>query len=129
PARVVVAAHPNQPFEGEVLKIEPQAILEQNVTRFAVLIRLENRADLLKPGMNAEVEIRVENREDVPTVPTMALRTASDIPATAVMLGIDEAELRRQLSADRSPHAPGMNGETSASGDRSVQIPDGVDSN
>jgi len=95
--RVVVAAYPNQPFAGQVLKIEPQAILDQNVTRFAVIIRLENRGDLLKPGMNAEVEISIASREAVLVVPTMALRVAADIPATAAMLGMPEASLREQL--------------------------------
>jgi len=95
--RVTVAAYPNQPFEGTVLKIEPQAILEQNVTRFAVLIRLQNRGDLLMPGMNAEVEIQIASRESVPTVPTMALRVPDDITATAAMLGIPEEQLRGQL--------------------------------
>jgi HlyD family secretion protein len=32
PAKVTVAAYPNQPFTGTVLKIEPLAIVEQNVT-------------------------------------------------------------------------------------------------
>lgn len=95
--RVIVAAYPNQPFDGEVLKIEPQAILDQNVTRFAVLIRLENRGDLLKPGMNAEVEIQIASREAVSVVPTMALRVIDDIAATSMMLGMPEAAVREQL--------------------------------
>ena len=95
--RVTVAAYPNQPFEGQVLKIEPQAIVEQNVTMFAVLIRLENRGGLLKPGMNAEVDIQIANRSAAAVVPTMALRAPSDIPVAALMLGIDEAELRSAL--------------------------------
>ena len=95
--RVTVAAYPNQPFEGQVLKIEPQAIVEQNVTMFAVLIRLENRGGLLKPGMNAEVDIAITNRSAAAVVPTMALRARSDIPVAALMLGIDEAELRSAL--------------------------------
>jgi HlyD family secretion protein len=95
--RVVVAAYPNQPFEGTVLKIEPQAIVDQNVTMFAVLIRLQNRGDLLKPGMNANVEIQIASRDSVPVVPTMALRVNEDIPATALMLGVPEAELRTRL--------------------------------
>jgi HlyD family secretion protein len=45
--RVTVAAYPSQPFDGEVLKIEPQAIVEQNVTMFAVLIKIGNRGGLL----------------------------------------------------------------------------------
>ncbi len=97
PTLVTVAAYPNQPFEGEVLKIEPQAIVEQNVTMFAVLIRLENRGDLLKPGMNADVEIKIASRDSVAVVPTMALRADSDIPAVAAMLGIGEAQLRSAL--------------------------------
>ncbi len=104
--RVVVAAYPNQPFEGTVLKIEPQAILDQNVTRFAVLIRLENRGDLLKPGMNAEVEIEIASRESVAAVPTAALRVAEDIPATAAMLGMEESLVREQLGEFGASKAP-----------------------
>ncbi len=96
--RVTIAAYPNQPFDGEVLKIEPQAIVERNVTMFAVLIRLENLGDLLKPGMNADVEIQIANRDSVPAVPTMALRAESDIPMAALMLGLAEAELREMLA-------------------------------
>jgi HlyD family secretion protein len=54
-ATVTVDAYPNRPFEGKVLKIEPQAQTEQNVTVFPVAIRIENREGLLRPGMNTEV--------------------------------------------------------------------------
>ena len=97
--RVTVAAYPNQPFEGSVLKIEPQAIMEQNVTMFAVLIRLENPGGLLKPGMNAEVDIEIASRSAASVVPTMALRADSDIPTSALMLGLEEAELRAALGS------------------------------
>lgn len=104
PTRVVVAAYPNQPFEGGVLKIEPLAIVEQNVTMFAVLIRLENRGNLLMPGMNADVAIHIASRDAVAVVPTMALRADSDVPAAAVMLGLEEAQLRSFLG--RASEAP-----------------------
>ena len=127
--RVTVAAYPNQPFEGQVLKIEPQAIVEQNVTMFAVLIRLENRGDLLKPGMNAEVEIEIDSRESVSAVPTIALRAESDIPTAALMLGLAEAELREMLedsAPEQSAARPGSSTRqpTANWGDR---IPDDVD--
>ena len=38
----LVASYPNQPFEGDVLKIEPMAETQQNVTMFPVLIRIPN---------------------------------------------------------------------------------------
>ncbi len=98
PTRVTVLAYPNQPFDGEVLKIEPLAIVEQNVTMFAVLIRLDNQGDLLKPGMNAEVEILIANNEAVSAVPTIALRAESDIPTAALMLDLAESELREMLA-------------------------------
>jgi len=100
PSKVTVAAYPNQPFRGEVVKIEPQAVLEQNVTMFAVLVSIRNPDGLLKPGMNAEVDVSVARREDVLTVPVMALRTARDLPTTAGLIGMDEPDLRARLAAD-----------------------------
>jgi HlyD family secretion protein len=125
-AQVTVAAYPNQPFNGTVLKIEPLAIVEQNVTMFAVLIRLENRDGLLKPGMNADVEIRIASRENVTAVPTAALRADSDIPATAAMLGLDEAELRRMITGEE-PAAEPAKGNVLELGGRRIELPEGVD--
>src|SRR5919108_456798 len=64
-ARVAVEAFPGRTFEGTVLKIEPQAVVEQNVTMFPVLVQLENRDGALKPGMNAEVIVEVARRDNV----------------------------------------------------------------
>jgi HlyD family secretion protein len=126
PTRVVVAAYPNQPFEGEVLKIEPQALVEQNVTQFSVLIKIANPAGLLKPGMNAEVQIRIANRDGVPAVPTAALRAATDVPLTAAMLGVDEATLRAKIWPEGAP-AGAMPGNVLSLGGREITLPDGVD--
>src|SRR5210317_780730 len=70
---VSVAAYPNQPFPGEVVKIEPQAVVDQNVTMFAVLVSIQNPDGLLLPGMNAEVEMSVARADHVLTIPVMAL--------------------------------------------------------
>ena len=115
--RVTVTAYPNQPFRGEVLKIEPQAIIEQNVTMFPVLIRLANPGGLLKPGMNAEVDIEIASRSATAAVPTVALRAESDIPVSALMLGLAEEELRTALGRkpDSGPAAmPGAAAEFDA---------------
>jgi HlyD family secretion protein len=105
-ASVTVAAYPNQPFQGVVLKIEPQAIVEQNVTMFAVLINIANERELLKPGMNAEVEISIAERHGVRTLPTAALRTERDIAATAAMLGWAEMDLRNAVTVAAVDSAP-----------------------
>ncbi len=100
PTKVTVAAYPNQPFDGVVLKVEPQAVVEQNVTMFSVLIKIANREGLLKPGMNADVKIRIATRDSVAAVPTAALRADTDVTVSAKMLGIEEAQLRKQIWPD-----------------------------
>jgi hypothetical protein len=62
--------------------------------------------------MNTEVDVSVARREDVLTVPVMALRTARDVATTAGLLGMDEQDLRARLAAkDRRaspmPRGPG----------------------
>jgi len=97
-ATIAVAAYPNQPFPGDVIKIEPQAVVEQNVTMFAVLISIDNRAGLLMPGMNAEVDVLIARSEDVVSIPIGALRTNRDIASTAGILSLTEDELRERLA-------------------------------
>jgi HlyD family secretion protein len=128
PTKVTVAAYPNQPFDGVVLKIEPQAVVEQNVTMFSVLIKIANREGQLKPGMNADVKIRIANRDSVAAVPTAALRADTDVTLSAKMLGVDEDTLRKQIWPDgqAARRADGKNVIT-LNGGREIELPDGVD--
>ncbi|MDH5284959.1 MAG: efflux RND transporter periplasmic adaptor subunit, partial [Gemmatimonadota bacterium] len=103
---VTVDAYPNRPFQGSVLKVEPMAVTQQNVTMFPVLVRIENREGLLKPGMNAEVEIHVGRRDSVLAVPNSALRTQRDVESAAGVLGLSPEEVKAQLAvATASPKA------------------------
>jgi HlyD family secretion protein len=101
PATITVDAYPNRPFQGAVLKIEPQATVSQNVTMFPVLIRIANPGHLLKPGMNAEVEIHVGERQGVLAIPYTALRTQRDAGSAAEVLGLNPDDVQRQLAVAR----------------------------
>ncbi len=101
-ATVTVDAYPNAPFEGEVLKVEPLATTTQNVTMFPVIVRIANRDGRLRPGMNAEVEIHVGQRDSVLAVPSAALRTQSDVQSAAQVLGLDPNGIPAQLAANDS---------------------------
>ena len=118
-AAVNVAAHQNRPFEGVVVKVEPQAVAEQNVTMFPVLIDIENRQRLLKPGMNAEVEVIIAQRADVPAIPNAALRTEEDIFAAGSVLGLERGDVEGMLEA--APAPPARQGRTAR------QAPQGAD--
>jgi HlyD family secretion protein len=117
-ATVVVDAYPNRPFQGEVLKIEPMAEVQQNVTMFPVLVRIANRDKLLKPGMNAEVEIHIGNREGVLAVTNAALRTDRDVASAAEVLGLNPDDVQEQLAraAERPAGASDSNGSASLGG-------------
>ena len=88
-AAVVVEAFPQRTFEGVIEKIEPQAVVEQNVTMFPVIVSIDNRSALLKPGMNAEVEIFIDEEFDVLLVPNNAIVNTDDVGPAAMALGLD----------------------------------------
>jgi HlyD family secretion protein len=106
-ADITVDAYPDRKFEGTVLKIEPMATVQQNVTMFPVLVRIGNPGHLLKPGMNAEVEVLVGRRENVLTIPYSALRTTRDVASAAAVLGLDPDQVNQELQAGGNGGAPG----------------------
>ncbi len=112
-ATVIVAAFANRPFRGEVVKVEPQAVVEQNVTMFPVLIDIENSEGLLKPGMNADVEVVIDERNAVLVVPNAALRTEADVESAGAVLGFAPDEVREMLAASTLPERASRRGEGS----------------
>jgi HlyD family secretion protein len=113
-ATITVDAYPNRTFDGTVLKIEPQAQTEQNVTVFPVLVRIDNKEGLLRPGMNTEVEVNVGRRQRVPAVPNAALRTQRDVASAAQVLGLSAEDVQRQLATSdgRSASSAGASPRT-----------------
>jgi HlyD family secretion protein len=73
PAAVIAEAYPQMRFSGGIVRIAPEANVVQNVTRFNVVIEVENTRGLLKSGMNATVEITIAKEENVLLAPTLAL--------------------------------------------------------
>ena len=119
-ATVNVAAFASRPFRGEVVKVEPQAVAQQNVTMFPVLIDLDNSEGLLKPGMNAEVELLVARRVDVATIPNAALRTQEDIFAAGIVLGLEVDDVQEMLAA--APRPQGAERSTASGGGPSADM-------
>jgi len=100
-ASVTVDAFPDRRFQGLVEKIEPSATIQQNVTMFPVLVTLDNSESLLKPGMNGEVAVLVDQVNDVLAVPNDAVKNVREAAATGQMLGLNPdsvtAEVRAQM--------------------------------
>ncbi len=100
-ASVTVDAYPDRTFRGMVEKIEPQAVVQQSVTMFPVLVTLDNREGFLKPGMNGEVSVLVERRDDVLAVANDAVRSPREAAQAAQALGLNPDSVRAQLQPQR----------------------------
>ena len=103
PVTITVDAFPNRPFDGTVLKIEPLAQVNQNVTQFPVEVNIYNPGHLLKPGMNTEVEVHVGQRQGVLAIPNAALRTQADVASAVDVLGLDQKTVQQQLAQQTTP--------------------------
>ncbi len=88
-AIVTVEAYPDQSFIGVVEKIEPQAVVQQNVTMFPVIVELDNSSGLLRPGMNAEVVVELAQATGVLLILNSAVVTPQDVQPAAMVLGLD----------------------------------------
>jgi HlyD family secretion protein len=121
-ATVTVDAFPQRTFQGTVEKIEPQAVVQQSVTLFPVLIAIANEGGLLLPGMNGEVSMLVAERSGVLAVPVDAVRSLREIAVSATALGLNpdsvRAQVQRQIQARMRDRAAqfGMGGDSTRAG-------------
>lgn len=112
-ATVTVDAYPDRPFRGSVEKIEPQAVVQQSVTMFPVLITISNVEGLLKPGMNGEVSILIDRRDNVLAVPNDAIRNMREAATAATALGLNVDSVTAQVRAQMSSMGGGFGGRSS----------------
>jgi HlyD family secretion protein len=79
-ATVHAEAFPDHVYVGSVVRIAPEARVEQNVTLFDVVIEVENSDTRLKSGMNASVEIVIVDEPDALLIPLAALQQDAPDP-------------------------------------------------
>jgi HlyD family secretion protein len=70
-------AYPNRTFPGRVMRISPEAVVENNVTSFQVLVEFLNRQGELRAGMNVDAAFVGKTISKALTVPTVAIATQS----------------------------------------------------
>ncbi len=69
-----VDAFPTSPMSGLVHQVRNAAVTNQSVISYTTVIAVENSGSRLKPGMTANVEITLAERNDVLTLPNAAFR-------------------------------------------------------
>jgi HlyD family secretion protein len=91
-ARFVVDAYPDKEFEARMRQFRLAANVVQNVVTYNVVLDVDNKDELLKPGMTAQVRLLVGNREKVLRIPTAALR-----------FRLSDEEVERQAKLAKGP--------------------------
>lgn len=71
-AKIAIDAIKDKTYEGTVEKIAQTGKTTNNVTTFDVIVSIKN-PESIKPGMNANVTIAVESKENVLTIPVEAI--------------------------------------------------------
>ena len=85
---VTVSAYPSHTFQGKVLRISPEAIVQQSVIMFPVLISLDNQDGLLLPGMSTDATVDIMRLVGVVAVPNDAIGTMQESAMLAAVLGV-----------------------------------------
>lgn len=96
-ASFTVNAYRDRSFPGVVRQIRNQPKAINNVVTYTVVIDVENQEHLLRPGMPADVTIRVVHRDEVSKVSNAALRFRPPLPPD---------ETRRLLESVTWPDPP-----------------------
>jgi HlyD family secretion protein len=69
-----VDAHAQRRFRGKVFQVRNAPQVIQNVVTYDSVVRINNKELLLKPGMTANVQFLVAQKEDALSIPNIALR-------------------------------------------------------
>ncbi|MBV9852825.1 MAG: efflux RND transporter periplasmic adaptor subunit [Armatimonadetes bacterium] len=100
-------AYPGIPFQGKVSRVDPQAVVNQNVTQFDVRVEIDNSSPtfrLLKPGMNATCNFIADKKDDVLCVPNEAVQTDDQGSYVQVVTGGKPAPADPTLGTAADPN-------------------------
>ncbi len=74
PVKFTVDAYPGDLFEGTIHQIRKNSTTTQNVVTYPVIIKTPNPELKLLPGMTASISFQIDGKDDVPRLPSAALR-------------------------------------------------------
>lgn len=66
-------------FQGEVVFVDPSATTEEGIVNYKIKISLKEKNNLIKPGMNADINITTFKKENSLVVPFLAIKKESGL--------------------------------------------------
>jgi len=104
-----VDAYPNETFSGTVSQVRLEPKTEQNVVSYTTIINVPNPGLKLKPGMTANVTVRIATDAGVLRVPNAALRFRPSAELVALSAS-NPSEPAGRRSAGAGPRAANAGG-------------------
>ena len=92
--KIVADAYPDKVFLGQIKRIAPEAVVEDNVTSFEVRITLLTGQDQLRSKMNVDVTFLGEELKDTLVVPTVAIVTQAGETGVMILNEDDRPEFK-----------------------------------
>ncbi len=92
--KIVADAYPDEEFLGEVKRIAPEAVVEDNVTSFEVRVKLLSGQDKLRSKMNVDATFIGEELRDSLVVPTVAIVTQNGETGVMVLNAEEQPEFK-----------------------------------
>src|SRR5581483_7974613 len=123
PVTFTVDAFPARRFRGKVHQVRNAPTIVQNVVTYDAVVRIDNKDLLLKPGMTANVQFLVSEKEDALTIPNMALRfkPAEEKNESEELLRQEQTRTAPRVGARRTSR-PGSGGGSAGRRVRQVKV-------
>jgi HlyD family secretion protein len=110
---VTLDAYPNHSISGTVNSVALQGSTTSNVTTYTVTAMVDQNSDLLRAGMNANVNIIVSQVDNVLTVPSQAIKTSDNQTGVSVPMSYSVTAEQANINSLTSPQANKTNSSSS----------------
>ena len=119
-----VDAFPARRFRGRVYQVRNSPNIVQNVVTYDAVVRIDNKELLLKPGMTANVQFLVNRKEDVLTIPNIALRFRPPDQKNEAqkLLRQEQSRAAPTVGARRTSRVAGGSASSAGRGGRQITI-------
>lgn len=84
-AEMTLDALPGKTYTAKVLAIDPVGTITQGVVNYPVIVAVTNADAAVKPGMTANLQIAVDQRQNVLMIPNRAVRTMGNQKIATVL--------------------------------------------
>lgn len=129
---ITLDAYADQHIPGTVTEVAQQGTTTQNVTTFTVTVTVDQANDLLRAGMNANVNIILAESKNVLTVPSEAIKTRGNekgvlVPATSTSTDAQQADKSTRKNTNSTGGYAGSASANPMAGTKFVPVEVGLD--